>query len=58
VSHWDWLAIFALCVLVYFLADVSWKLQRIIRLLESANEELRYTNREAHRRDLLGDDYD
>jgi hypothetical protein len=35
---------------------ITQKLDRIIRLLETANEELRYPNLEAQKRDLLGQD--
>jgi hypothetical protein len=55
VIYWDWFAIFAIAVGTFLLMRIAEKLDRIIRLLEIANDELRYPNLEAHKRDMMGD---
>jgi hypothetical protein len=40
VTHWDWFAVFALSVIVFFLANVGSRLGTLIKRLEVTNDRL------------------
>jgi cytidylate kinase len=54
MSTVGWLAVLASVVAVWLLTSINDRLARVIKLLEIANEELRYPNLEAHKRDMMG----